>query len=175
MADTLIDQLLELRRSPLAGTSFGVNSPGLSLAEEAFCSLVEVHATRAPSPGLTDLRLWQLGPTWWLVDGPPALGVGLEVPLAGQVRAAHPDAHVVDVSAQRTTIVVAGPSAKRLLAHGCSIDLSLLPVGGCVQGNLAGAQVAIASTGPMSLRIFVRTAFARHLAAWLTDAARDYT
>ncbi|SDD85103.1 sarcosine oxidase subunit gamma [Nocardioides lianchengensis] len=160
--------VLALRRSPLHGTGFGLAAPGLTMAEEPFRSLVEVRSPAAPAGEL----VWRLGPDWWLVDGPPAPVVALEVPLAGELRAAGGVA--TDVSAHRTTLVLTGPHAATLIAHGCPIDLSIVPVGGCVQGTLAGAQVALGRTGPDSLRVYVRAAFARHLATWLSDAATPY-
>lgn len=159
------------RRSPLAGTAFGLDSPGLGMAEEPFRSLVEVHGVERP--GVEGAGTWRLGPTWWLVDGPPTDTLALEVPLALEVRAAHPGAHVVDVSAQRTTIVLTGEHAERLVAHGCPIDLSRLGPGDATQGTLAGAQVILQRT-PDAIRVLVRAAFARHLAAWLSDAASEY-
>ena len=73
------------------------------------------------------------------------------------------------------TPTVAGANVSAtVVAHGCPIDLSVVPAGGCVQGTLAGAQVAIGRVGPESLRLYVRAAFARHLATWLTDAATPY-
>ena len=170
--------VLSLRRSPLAGTSFGVAAPALTMAERAFRSLVEVRGDVVPDPGadpsVGDLHVWRLGPAWWLVDGPPADRPGLEVPLAAELRAAG-GTRAVDVSAQRTTLELAGAAATTVLAHGCSIDLERVPVDGCVQGMLAGCQVAIGRVAAEEWRVYVRAAFARHLAAWLTDAAREYT
>lgn len=159
----------ELRRSPLHGPGFGLSAAGLTMAEEPFRSLVEVRSASAPVGGD---HVWRLGPDWWLVDGPPPEVVALEVPLAAQLRG--PGAAATDVSAHRTTLVLTGPHAATVIAHGCPIDLSIVPVGGCVQGTLAGAQVAIGRVGPDSLRLYVRAAFARHLATWLTDAAVEY-
>lgn len=156
-------------RSPLHGVGFGVATPALTMTEDPFRSLVEVRTAQAP--GLGD-HVWRLGPDWWLVDGPPPDGPALEVPLAAQLRG--PGAAATDVSAHRTTLALTGPQAATLVAHGCPIDLSVVAVGGCVQGTLAGAQVAIGRTGPESWRLYVRAAFARHLAAWLTDAATPY-
>lgn len=168
--------VLARRRSPLAGTGFGLDSPGLGMAEEPFRSLVEVRCV--DEPAVAGAGTWRLGPTWWLVDGAPPTRPVLEVPLAAAVRVAHPDAHVVDVSAQRTTIVLTGEHAERLVAHGCPIDLSRLGPGEATQGTLAGAQVILQRTPdtirPDTIRVLVRSAFARHLAAWLTDAASEY-
>src|SRR5436190_18713533 len=64
--------------------------------------------------------LW-LGPDEWLVVGPP----GSQADLEARVReaAGGEPVSVTDVSAQRTTLLVAGPRARDLLAHGCSLDL----------------------------------------------------
>lgn len=156
-------------RSPLHGTGFGLTAPGLSMAEDPFRSLVEVRSAAAPSGGS---HVWRLGPDWWLVDGPPPSAPALEVPLAGALRDA--GGVVTDVSAHRTTLVLTGPHAATVVAHGCPIDLSVVPVGGCAQGTLAGAPVTIGRVGPEELRLYVRAAFARHLATWLTDAATPY-
>jgi len=158
--------LLALRRSPLHGTGFGLSAPEVTMAEAPFRSLVEVRSTARPTLGE---HVWQLGPDWWLVDGHPDPSPALEVSQAAQLRG--PGQVATDVSAHRTTIVLTGPHAVRVVAHGCPIDLAVVPVGGCVQGTLAGAQVAIGRVGPESWRLYVRAAFARHLAAWLTDAA----
>jgi sarcosine oxidase subunit gamma len=84
--------------------------------------------------------LW-LGPDEWLVVGPP--GADLEARL--RARAGTGPVSVVDVSALRTTIVVAGPRARDLLAHGCALDLhpSRFPAGRCAQTMLAHAQIVL--------------------------------
>ena len=85
-------------------------------------------------------------------------------------------AAVVDVSANRTTISIAGPRARDLLAFGCSIDLDprAFGPGRCAQTMLARAQVIIVPVGPEAepaFRVLVRPSFAAYLAAWLADAA----
>ena len=162
-------EVLALRRSPLEGTGFGCEAPALTMTEDPFRSLVEVRSATAPAHGE---HVWRLGPDWWLADGPPPDVPALEVPLAQALRG--PSAHVTDVSAHRTALVLAGPHAATVVAHGCPLDLSVVPVGAAVQGTLAGAQVVMGRTGPESLRLYVRAAFARHLAAWLTDAAAEH-
>jgi sarcosine oxidase subunit gamma len=70
--------------------------------------------------------------------------------------------------------VLSGADALTVLSHGCSIDLERVPVGGCVQGGLAQTQVAIARVSEDVWRVYPRASFARHLAAWLHDAALEY-
>ncbi|WP_406730315.1 sarcosine oxidase subunit gamma [Streptomyces sp. NBC_01794] len=119
--------------------------------------------------------LW-LGPDEWLVVGPPGGPTGLE----NRIRAAAGDepAAVTDVSAQRTTLLVTGPRARDLLAHGCPLDLHprAFGPGRCAQTTLARAQVVlVARDEPRAgFWLLVRSSFAGYLADWLLDAASEY-
>lgn len=119
--------------------------------------------------------LW-LGPDEWLVVGPSDSSGDLE----NLIRTAAGDepASVTDVSAQRTTLLVAGPRARDLLAHGCALDLhprSFGP-GRCAQTTLARAQVVLVARDDPSAGfwVLVRSSFAGYLADWLLDAASEY-
>jgi sarcosine oxidase subunit gamma len=120
--------------------------------------------------------LW-LGPDEWLVVGPPGGGQALE----SRIREASGDepVSVIDVSAQRTTLLVAGPRARDLLAHGCSLDLHpwVFGPGRCAQTNLARAQVVlVARDEPRAgFWVLVRSSFAGYLTDWLLDAAVEWT
>ncbi len=119
--------------------------------------------------------LW-LGPDEWLVVGPPGASGGLEARLRGAVGGAH--AAVTDVSAQRTTVLVAGPRGRDLLAHGISLDLhprSFGP-GRCAQTLLARARIVLAARDEPrpGFWVLVRSSFAGYLAEWLLDAAAEY-
>jgi sarcosine oxidase subunit gamma len=161
------------RRGPLGAERLAVSGPALEMYDEPFRTLVDVRgASAAPRAGG---ETWQLGPDWWLVDAEPEATPALEAALAVGLRAELGDgASVVDVSSHRTVFVLEGVDALTVLSHGCSIDLERVPVGGCVQGMLAQAQVAIGRT-PTGWRVYPRASFARHLATWLTDAAVEYT
>lgn len=119
--------------------------------------------------------LW-LGPDEWLVVGPPGSSADLE----NEIRAAAGDepAAVTDVSAQRTTLLVAGPRARDLLAHGCSLDLHprAFGPGRCAQTTLARAQVVLVARDELraGFWVLVRSSFAGYLADWLLDAASEY-
>lgn len=148
--------------SPLAG--WRLSAPGVTGVELPF---VPQFTVRTPVPDVPlpatpntvefapDGRaaLW-LGPDEWLV-------VGAAVP-AGP--------GVVDTSAARTTILLRGPSVYDLLAHGCALDLAHT-AGWCAQTTLARTGVIMWGYAPFEVRVLVRPSFARHLAAWLTDAA----
>jgi sarcosine oxidase subunit gamma len=119
--------------------------------------------------------LW-LGPDEWLVVGPP----GSQGRLSGELRVALvPEAgSVVDVSAHRTVVEIAGPAARAVLAKGCPLDLhqQRFPVGRCAQTMLARAQVVLVprTAEEPAYWVFVRASFADYLAEWLLDAAIEY-
>jgi sarcosine oxidase subunit gamma len=118
--------------------------------------------------------LW-LGPDEWLILGPG----GGEHEIAARLRAALGDIHaaVTDVSEARTTIAVAGPRARELLAKGTSIDLHprVFGPGRCVQTGFAGANIILRQTDEVpSFEILVLNSFAEHLWTWLEGGAREY-
>ena len=118
--------------------------------------------------------LW-LGPDEWLILGPG----GGEQEIAARLRAAFGDIHaaVTDMSEARTTIALAGPRARELLAKGTSIDLHprVFGPGRCVQTGFAGANIILRQTDEMpSFEILVLNSFAEHLWAWLEGGAREY-
>ncbi|MCM2423960.1 sarcosine oxidase subunit gamma [Streptomyces sp. RKAG293] len=120
-----------------------------------------------------DLAVLWLGPDEWLVVGRPGTQQGLET----RMRAAVGDeaAAVTDVSAQRTTLLVAGPRAGDLLSHGCSLDLHprAFGPGRCAQTTLARAQVVLVGR-ERGFWVLVRSSFADYVADWLLDAATEY-
>ncbi|MGW6790463.1 sarcosine oxidase subunit gamma [Streptomyces chartreusis] len=119
--------------------------------------------------------LW-LGPDEWLLIGPP----GGEGELESRIREAAGDepVSVTDVSAQRTTLLVTGPRARDLLAHGCPLDLHPRSFGSgrCAQTTLGRTQVVlVARDEPRAgFWVLVRSSFAGYLADWLLDAATEY-
>ncbi|MFJ2033133.1 sarcosine oxidase subunit gamma [Streptosporangium sp. NPDC087985] len=179
------------RLSPLARVE-PVSGEGLRIAEVPFLTQVDLRADPAsdtardlgialgvplPTEPNTYARgdadvLW-LGPDEWLVVG-AAGDDGLEARLRAAAGTGH--AGITDVSAQRTTLLVAGPRARDLLAHGCALDLHprLFGPGRCAQTMLARAQVILAAHEDDTFRVSVRSSFAGYLAAWLLDAAVEY-
>ncbi|MGW1065756.1 sarcosine oxidase subunit gamma [Streptomyces aureus] len=119
--------------------------------------------------------LW-LGPDEWLLIGPP----DSERDLESRIREAAGDepVSVTDVSAQRTTILVTGPRARDLLAHGCALDLHPRAFGSgrCAQTTLGRTQVVlVARDEPRAgFWVLVRSSFSGYLAEWLLDAATEY-
>jgi sarcosine oxidase subunit gamma len=182
------------RRSPAAAFAdrfaTASKSEALTLAEIPFLRQINVRvdpespaaaglgralAVALPvSPGTAvrsgEVTVAWLGPDEWLVIGPDGYD-------AEPLRAALGDRHgsVVDVSAQRTTLLVGGPRARDLLAHGCALDLhpSMFGPGACAQTMLARAQVVLLPQQEGFL-VLVRSSFAAYLAEWLLDAATEY-
>ncbi|MCW7941395.1 sarcosine oxidase subunit gamma [Streptomyces hygroscopicus] len=119
--------------------------------------------------------LW-LGPDEWLLVGPP----GIQRDLENRIRAASGDepVSVTDVSAQRTTLLVAGPHARDLLAHGCPLDLHprAFGPGRCAQTTLGRAQIMLVARDEAraGFWVLVRSSFAAYLTDWLLDAATEY-
>ena len=150
-------------------------APGTPAAEAAARAL---GAPLPTAPNTTSangdvVMLW-MGPDEWLVvarDGAERHREALERALGSE------HASVVDVSAQRTVIKVAGANARDVLLKGCALDLHprAFDVGRCVQTLLARAQVVlVARTKEPAYWVFVRASFAEYLAEWLLDAAAEY-
>jgi sarcosine oxidase, subunit gamma len=115
--------------------------------------------------------LW-LGPDEWLVTSrtePAEIVVAdLEAATAGDHRS------IVDVSANRVVLELAGPDRRELLEAGCGLDLhprSWRP-GVCAQTLLANVAVLL-QEGEGATRVFVRPSFADHLVTWLRRVADD--
>jgi sarcosine oxidase, subunit gamma len=117
--------------------------------------------------------MW-LGPDEWLVVEP----AGGEAETASLLRdSLAGDGAVVDLSANRTVLILAGPEARTVLAGCCPLDLhpSVFGTGRCAQTLLANAQVIIQAGGageggaPGDYAIYVRPSFAAYVAEWLLD------
>lgn len=119
--------------------------------------------------------LW-LGPDEWLVVGSERAAGDTIARLAGAFEAEA--ASIVDVSAQRTVIEVAGARSRDLLAKGCSLDLHprAFGPGQCAQTLLARAGVIILPrvAAEPTYWVLVRATFAEYLAEWLLDARAEY-
>ena len=123
-----------------------------------------------------DTRILWLGPDEWLAVAPDDTGAALPGKLEGPVAKA--GGAVIDLTANRTVIVVSGPDARGVLEKGCMHDLHprAFPIGRVVGTLIARTQVFLEKTGdrPETFRLYVRASFARHLAEWLIDAAAEF-
>jgi sarcosine oxidase subunit gamma len=131
--------------------------------------------TRPGSAGTGGVTVLWLGPDEWLVVGAPGTEGELEARLRSALSGAH--SSIVDVSAQRTTLLLGGPGARDLLALGCALDLHprSFGTGDCAQTMLARAQVALVGREAGEFWLLVRASFAAYLVDWLVDASTEFT
>lgn len=192
------DAAAQVRRSPLGATSPArhvlARGDGVEVAEVPFRAQIDVRLEPSPQAlaaiearhgtGLPmepnrvaavtadGLRVLWLGPDEWLIvnDDVAMAPRDVEALVAEAVRPF--DGSVVDVSAHRTQLELAGTGARDLLAAGCSVDLHprVFAVGSCAQTLLARVDVILERTSDDAYRVFVRTSFARYLVDWLRDA-----
>jgi sarcosine oxidase, subunit gamma len=188
-----------MRRSPLAdrvGDLQRASSSAVQLAEHAFQSMVNVRVNpespaahrmavelgfSLPGPGATTgggdrAALW-LGPDEWLVIGPDGDMSALVALLDSAV--GRDRGSVVDVSANRTTVIVSGAAARDVLEKAVTVDLHprAFVAGRCAATTLARTQVVLWQTGNephLEYRLLVRGSFANYLADWLIDAAVEF-
>jgi sarcosine oxidase subunit gamma len=111
-----------------------------------------------------------LGPDEWLLVGPMDTGPEVAARLTDKLSVHH--ASVVEVSSNRVVLDICGPIAPALFASLTSFDMATLTPGRCVQTMMAKAQVILQSGADCeTVRLFVRTSFARYLADVIVDAA----
>jgi sarcosine oxidase, subunit gamma len=155
---------LDLRADPADAALVGRVSAVLGVG-------LPIAPNRAEVASGGDRHVLWLGPDQWLVIDRP----GTEATLEGQLRAAVVGGRgsVVDVSANRTAIRLAGRGARDVLEHGCSIDLHprVFGPGQCAQTLIARTGVIVhqISLEP-EYRLLVRPSFAAYLATWVLDA-----
>ena len=151
-------------------------TPGSAAAEAAGRALgaaLPSAPNTAHAGGGVDV-LW-MAPDEWLVIGSAGAAAGLRGALETALAGEH--ATVVDVSAQRTVIEVAGDCARDVLLKGCALDLHprAFAVGRCAQTALARAGVILLQrSDEPAYWVFVRASFAEYTAEWLLDAAAEY-
>ncbi|MGW0864976.1 sarcosine oxidase subunit gamma [Streptomyces sp. NPDC002611] len=201
MAEQTIDAgPVALRSSPLAHLEDRMRAAavtgarGVTLMERPFLTMVNVRVdpgsetagriektlgTRLPGEcGHTTASgphtaVW-LGPDEWLVIS-RIDGAALSAELREALGAA--PGSIVDVSANRTTLELRGPSARQVLEKGCPLDL---------HPRAFGPGRAVSTTvGPVAVllrqlddapayQLLPRSSFADHLARWLIDAMSEF-
>ncbi|MFE5890020.1 sarcosine oxidase subunit gamma [Streptomyces sp. NPDC056462] len=167
-------------------------SRGVALAERPFLTMVNLRVDPAseaadrmakvlgtPLPrqcgdtAASDAHtiVW-LGPDEWLV-----ISEGTYVSADLKEALGADPGSVVDVSANRTTLELSGPTARQVLEKGCALDL---------HPRAFGPGRALSTTvGPVAVllwqvddeptyRILPRSSFADYLARWLIDAMSEY-
>lgn len=168
-------------RSPLAGRAGDLAAAGAR--EMAFLALVNLRVDAALAPRLPlglpatpntwsagDGRevLW-LGPDEWLVVAEPGSAPAILRELERALDGLHHS--VVDVSADRAVVELAGEDRMGLLTRGCGLDLHPRSwrAGMCAQTLLARVPVLLQER-ERATRVFVRPSFAGHLVDWFRNA-----
>ena len=120
-------------------------------------------------------RVCWVRPDEWLVIGDAAVRAPLLTALGEAVGDGTADAEgaVVDLSASRHALELAGPRTRDVLAAACALDLHprAFPVGHATQTLLARAPLLLelADDAP-TWRLLVRPSFVAYVVDWLTDA-----
>lgn len=136
---------------------------------------VDLPTTPNTTAKAGDFRILWLGPTeWWVVSNHVEPGN-----LVDDLRAAFNGQHaaVIDVSESRTVISISGPSARDVLARGCSLDLHprVFNTGQCAQTGLTKANILLDQTSDNpSFDIYVLKSFADYLWQWFWLVGRDF-
>ena len=166
-------------RSPLAERSADLGRVGAR--ELAFLSQIDVRVDPAGATTLgfpTDPNtatsggrdvLW-LGPDEWLIVGVPGATTAIMHELEASLSGLH--CSVVDVSANRAVIELAGPSRHDLLSSACPIDLHprSWDDGRCAQSVFGAAQVLLHEREEVT-RLFVRPSFTDYVVDLLLTVA----
>lgn len=122
--------------------------------------------------------LW-LGPDEWLVVSqmkPETLVDGVAGGSGGlRAAARHGHASVVDVSANRTVLELAGPGARDVLEKGCPADLHPRSFGDdtAIATTLARVPVLVWKVDANLFRVLPRASYASYVASWLLDAVQE--
>ncbi len=83
---------------------------------------------------------------------------------------------VVDLSANRTTLLLEGPSARGVLEKGCPADLHprAFPVGAAVVTSVGPVPVILHRFEELGFRLYPRASFADFTVRWLVDAMEEF-
>ncbi|WP_125613211.1 sarcosine oxidase subunit gamma [Specibacter cremeus] len=193
-------EVLGLRRSPAGhladdfakGSTAGTH--GVSLRELPFQSMVGVRVDPGSDAGArvaavtgglpascgqvvagpAGLATLWLGPQEFLVTAPADRQSGLAPDLVAAL--ADGAGQVVELSANRTTFELSGPSARAVLEKGCAADLHprAFTVGTAITTEIGGIPVVLWKTGDDTFWILPRASFADFLGRWLLDGMREF-
>lgn len=187
-----------IARSPLEGHTGPVGGPhqaGVTLAEQHFQGKLNLRGNAADPAFLAAVAgavgveppaapgtvanagaravLW-LGPDEWLVVTPPGEEAGLADALNAGLSGMR--ASATDVTDNYTTVRMAGPKARWVLAKGWPVDPhpKAFGPGRVAQSNLALSNAILRQVDDApGYEILVRPSFAKYLWDWLFDAALE--
>ena len=162
--------MVGLRVDPLsdAGQRMGAVTGGLPA--------IAGQVTSAPSAngGAGISTLW-LAPDEFLVVGPEEAVPGT---LAASLVAALGDGagQAIELSSNRTTFELSGPSARAVLEKSCAADLHprSFATGTAITTEITKIPTILWKTGDDSFLIFPRSSFADYLGRWFLDGMREF-
>ncbi|MFQ4147566.1 sarcosine oxidase subunit gamma family protein [Arthrobacter sp. LAPM80] len=120
--------------------------------------------------------LW-LGPDEFLTIAPDDGGAD-DGGLATSLAAALGDeaGQAIELSSNRTTLELTGPSARAVLEKSCAADLHprSFPTGTAITTEIGKIPTILWKTGEEAFLIFPRASFADYLGRWLLDGMREF-
>lgn len=119
--------------------------------------------------------LW-IGPDeFLLIADPDSVDIAAAAAALGTGEDALPGS-VMDLSANRTTLELSGPSARAVLEKGCHHDLhpSAFATGTAVSTQLGPVPILLWKTDGTTFRILPRASFADYMVHWLLDAMSEF-
>ncbi|GEP25716.1 sarcosine oxidase subunit gamma [Cryobacterium levicorallinum] len=126
--------------------------------------------------GVAGMAVLWLGPDEFLLV---AEEEALDGTLAAELVAALGDGagQTVDLSSNRTTFELAGPSARAVLEKSCAADLHprAFSTGVAIATVIGNVPVVLWKTDNETFRVFPRASFADYLGRWLLDGMREFT
>ncbi|WP_417234970.1 sarcosine oxidase subunit gamma [Arthrobacter sp.] len=201
-APAVSQEVAGLRTSPVAHLAEQMASAsvsgerGVSLREIPFLAQVGVRA-RPGTPSAAALEaalgttlprrsgevtgpagrqvLWISPDEFLLVADPDSVDVAAAAAALGTGEQALPGS-VMDLSANRTTLELSGPSARAVLEKGCHHDLhpSVFAVGTAVSTQLGPVPILLWKTDETTFRLMPRASFADYTVHWLLDALGEF-
>lgn len=162
--------MVGIRVDPLseAGVAIGALTGGLPVTAG------KVTSGPAVSGGAGTSTLW-LAPDEFLVVGPEEATPGT---LAEALVAALADGEgqAIDLSSNRTTFELAGPSARAVLEKSCAADLHprSFTTGTAITTEIGKIPTILWKAGDESFFIFPRSSFADYLGRWLLDGMHEF-
>jgi heterotetrameric sarcosine oxidase gamma subunit len=166
--------LAEIR--PLATVQVASRADEISAVRAAIAAALgvapEERTNRAAHSGATTI-IW-VGPGRWLVIEPERSDRDLDMLLRSAL--ADTRAAVTDLGNGRTTLRIAGPRSRDLLAKGSAIDFHIraFPAGACAQGLLGHVGALFHAVDETTFDLHIARSFAQTIWEWLMESSAEY-
>jgi heterotetrameric sarcosine oxidase gamma subunit len=164
-------------RRPLATVQVAARAEEGRVVRDALAAALGVAPDAATNRTATrgDTTILWVGPERWLVVEPERADRDLDTLLRGAL--ADTCAGVTDLGNGRTTLRIAGPRSRDLLAKGSAVDFHVraFPVGACAQGLLGhvGALFHAVDETPR-FDLLIARSYAQTVWEWLIESSAEY-